>query len=74
MKIRVLYFAALRERMNASEATVELDAPQSVAITAQDLLGFTDCVAFAVNDELVGSGHILSDGDTLALIPPMAGG
>lgn len=74
MKIRVLYFAALRERMNASETTMELDGPQSVASAAQALLGFTDCVAFAVNDELVEGQHELSDGDTLALIPPMAGG
>lgn len=74
MKIRVLYFAALRERMKANETMVELVEAKSAMDVTRDLLGFTDCVAFAVNDELVQGDYMLGDGDTLALIPPMAGG
>jgi molybdopterin converting factor subunit 1 len=74
MKIRVLFFAALRERMQQNEALVVAQDDESAAALAARLTGVGGCLAFAVNDELVSGDHLLRDGDTLALIPPMAGG
>lgn len=74
MTITVLYFAALRERMQKSRETITCSPAESVADVARRVLGFTDAVAYAINDEFVEKNATLKDGDTLALIPPMAGG
>jgi molybdopterin converting factor subunit 1 len=74
MKIKILYFAALRERMKTGEAIVDTPGDETAAALAWRLTGISDCLAYAVNDEIVQPDHILRDGDTLALIPPMAGG
>lgn len=74
MKIKVLYFAALRERMKTAEAVVDSPGAETAASLAARVTGVSDCLAYAVNDELVQPHHPLADGDTLALIPPMAGG
>ncbi len=74
MEIQVLYFAALREAKNQSKAQVRCNADETAKDIAQRLVGRTDCLVYAVNDEVVSSDYRLKDGDTLALIPPMAGG
>lgn len=74
MKIRVLYFAAVRERMAKSEDIIEVSAGETPSSMARRLIGSDATLLFAVNDELVAKDHALADGDQLAFIPPMAGG
>lgn len=74
MKIRILYFAAVREKMNRSEETIEVDRGATPAAIARLVMGSDSSLLFAVNDELVSRDYQLSDGDQVALIPPMAGG
>lgn len=74
MNVKILYFAALRERMKKSEEVVACSDSETAKDVAARIVGFTDCITYAVNDEQVDAGYHLSDGDTLALIPPMAGG
>jgi len=82
MRVTVLYFAAVRELVGASEEALELergvDVVEALARTLEErhpaLRGRLGQVRFAVNEELVSSGHPLADGDVVALIPPVAGG
>ncbi len=74
MKIRVLYFAAIREQMGQAEATIEVAPGETPSSMAKQLMGSDATLLFAVNDELVAKDYALADGDQLAFIPPMAGG
>lgn len=74
MKIKVLFFAALREKMNCSESTYEILPGETASGIARRLFGSDRSLLFAVNDELVERDYQLRDGDCLAFIPPMAGG
>ena len=82
MKLTVLYFAAVRELVGKDEEV--LDVPASVttigALAAHlasihgALEGRLKHVRFARNEEFANDGDALMDGDTVALIPPVAGG
>jgi molybdopterin converting factor subunit 1 len=74
MRIRILYFAALRERMGVAEADCDASPNETVSALAQRLLGSDKNLLFAVNDEMVPRDRTLRDGDRLAFIPPVAGG
>jgi molybdopterin converting factor subunit 1 len=81
-KIRVLYFAALRDLAARDEELLEL--PAAVATVAEALehlervrpalAGRLGCVRAALNEAFVERTDIVSNGDTLALIPPVSGG
>jgi molybdopterin converting factor subunit 1 len=82
MRVTVLYFAAVRDLVGKSEEAIEL-APGVRAIDALArsleerhpvLAGRLGQVRFAVNEELVSLDHALSEGDVVAVIPPVAGG
>lgn len=81
MRVHVLYFAAVRERLRREGEVIELPAGADVAAAldhlaaAEPLLGamLPACRA-AVNREFVDATARLADGDELALIPPVAGG
>jgi MoaE-MoaD fusion protein len=76
MQVRVLLFAALRERAGAD--TVELELPDGSAV--RDALAQVQAltaglsVVMAVNQEYAGEDQTLSPGDEIALIPPVSGG
>ena len=82
MKIAVLYFAAVRDLVALDEE--ELVLPPSVttveALAAHlsaihpPLEGRLGHVRFARNEEFAQPSDTLEDGDTIALIPPVAGG
>ena len=82
MKLTVLYFAAVRELVGKDEEI--LDVPASVTTIrtlAQHLSsvhpaleGRLKHVRFARNEEFASDDEALSEGDTVALIPPVAGG
>jgi molybdopterin converting factor subunit 1 len=82
LKLTVLYFAAVRDLVGKDEELV--DAPASVttveALSAHlsslhpELGGRLGYVRFARNEEFAQPSDRLAEGDTIALIPPVAGG
>jgi molybdopterin converting factor subunit 1 len=81
MKVKVLIFAALAERLGVREVELALSAVATVdealrelCVRYPGLADKLDGVAVAVNLEYVGRDTPLHDGDELALIPPVSGG
>lgn len=81
MKIRVLFFAQFRDAWGGSERFLELPDHWTAAQVIQGLLNAPEGsllrglpLRCAVNEEFVDEGRELTDGDTLALLPPIAGG
>ena len=78
-RIKVRYFAMFREHAGVGEETLELDAS-----TARDVFEATrerhgsaepkgHCKV-AINDQMADWDAPVSDGDTVLLFPPVAGG
>jgi molybdopterin converting factor subunit 1 len=77
--ITVRYFAVFREHAGVSEETLDLDAA-----TAMDVFEQTRSrhgsqepkghCKVAINDEMADWSSTVSDGDTVLLFPPVAGG
>ena len=76
MRITVKLFAGLRERAGASERDLELDVGARVADvwTPLGLGDEPEGLLYAVNKEYAAPDRRLSDGDEVALIPPVSGG
>ncbi|MFB3785890.1 MAG: molybdopterin converting factor subunit 1 [bacterium] len=80
MKITLLFFASLRDRLKTNR--LELDLPGGTVQDALDHLGsrhpeVRDLLArihTAVNEEYREKDAPLREGDVLALIPPVSGG
>ena len=78
--MKVLYFAAVRELVGIDEEDVELDARTVRAFTAwleanrEPLRGRLASVRIARNEAFASADEALTEGDVLALIPPVAGG
>ena len=76
MRVRVRLFAGLRERAGLSERVLELDDDATVA-TAWAALGLGERppgLLYAVNREYAPADRMLTEGDEVALIPPVSGG
>jgi molybdopterin converting factor subunit 1 len=81
MKVDVLYFAVLRERIQLDHETVELpagatvgEARTAIATRHPSVARLLPGVQFAVNRVVAADAQPLADGDELALLPPVAGG
>ena len=79
MKVTIKYFAAMRECCEKSEETLQTDAktPQQLFEQICTLYPITlaiDSLKVAVNESYVDFDTLLSDGDTVVFIPPVAGG
>ncbi|MBI2965706.1 MAG: molybdopterin converting factor subunit 1 [Chloroflexi bacterium] len=81
MRIKVLFFAGLRERAGARSAELELPAGATVAMAIDQAQRATPrrwkpttLLMTAVNEEYVPPSYELKEGDELALIPPVSGG
>ena len=81
MDVTVRLFASLRERAGAGTVALALDDGATVAdaieqLRAGALAGLPDNAPFvaAVAREYVKTDHELSEGDELALVPPVSGG
>src|ERR1043166_10313199 len=81
MKVRVRFFATLRERAGAAELERTLPGPTTVGELWEALRGeipklhaYVGRIAFAVNEEYVESKTALQDNEEIALIPPVSGG
>jgi len=82
MKINVLFFARIAEAVGERE--IELELPEGSTVRhaweriESDHPGVKSAsggAAFAVNEAYVRpNDHILREGDTLAVIPPVSGG
>jgi molybdopterin synthase catalytic subunit/molybdopterin converting factor small subunit len=76
MRISVRLFAGLREQAGIRETSLDVAEGATVA-EVWPLLGLGDepsGLLYAVNHEYAGRDVRLSDGDELALIPPVSGG
>jgi len=81
MRVRVLYFAVLREKLRLEQETLDLsgastvgDAVTTIAGLHPEVAGLMSQVQTAVNRTVVLASQVLRDGDELALLPPVAGG
>jgi len=81
LRVDVLYFAILRERLRRDGDTLELPegsdvsaARAAIARRHPEVAALLPRIATAVNRAIVVEGHALADGDELALIPPVSGG
>ena len=78
-RIRVRYFAILREQRGEMEEELETDAETAgdLFLKLADEYGFTlglDRVRVVVNDEFREWTTSLAEGDTVVFVPPVAGG
>lgn len=81
IKVKVLMFASLADRLGVREVVMELPAgstaDQAISKLGErfpELAPLRESLAVAVNLDYVASGQGLVDGDELALIPPVSGG
>ena len=84
MRVTVLYFAWLRQKIGAGEETVEIADGATVGALVETLrarspahaeaLANQDVVRIAVNQDYVKADASVKDGDEVALFPPVTGG
>jgi MoaE-MoaD fusion protein len=81
VSIRVLFFGAARDVVNANQLDLSLDAPATVSSAFQNLVArfaplerFGRSLLFAVNQEYATPDTLLKENDELAVFPPVSGG
>ncbi len=81
MLVMVRLFAILRDRLGTDGFPLELPDGADVSIARESIAARYPTArehlaksAFAVNQEYAGSAVVLSEGDELAVIPPVSGG
>ena len=81
MRVRMLYFAVLRDIIGKSEADVTIpdgtraaDVWQMLRREHRELTGYEQPPLTAINESYAAADSVLRDGDELAFIPPVAGG
>ncbi len=85
MKIRVLFFASLREQLGTAAEDIELPAGVASVSALRAYLGarggayakaFSDksAVRIAVNQEMAAPARAIKAGDEVAFFPPVTGG
>jgi molybdopterin converting factor subunit 1 len=80
LRLTILYFAAVRDLVGISEESIESDAitigELRVVLEKKQaaLEGRLGHVRLARNERFATDDEALADGDTIALIPPVAGG
>jgi molybdopterin converting factor subunit 1 len=81
VRVRLLYFAALKDLAGLTEEWLELGDVASVSDVVARLTelrpafaGRLDSVRVAVNEAFAAPSDRVREGDTLALIPPVSGG
>lgn len=85
MKVKVLLFASLRERIGTAAEVIEI--PDSASTVAglrmqlmkrggawQEALADMKVVRVAVNQDMAGANAPLNPGDEVAFFPPVTGG
>lgn len=81
MIIKVLFFAQLKDAFGMSERSLEVEEGVTVRELAEFLFEEPGCdrfkrlpVLYSINEDFVEENRELKDKDTLALLPPVAGG
>ncbi len=80
MKIEALFFGMSRDLVGQSPMTFELEEAVTVKIFREilvknyPLFSELDSFAIAVNESYAEDNLVLSDKDTVAIIPPVSGG
>ncbi len=82
VNVQMLYFAGVRDALGVDSEELELpDGVDTVAALAEhlekvhpSLVGRLSAVRFAINEEFAASNAMLHTSDTIAVIPPVAGG
>jgi molybdopterin converting factor small subunit len=81
VKIEVLFFAQLREAVGGGRRSLEVPGEATVNDAVEVIRAWPEWesvaelpLTFAVNERVVGGGHRLQHGDTLALLTPISGG
>ena len=81
VSIRVLFFGAARDVVDANQLALSLDAPATVSSAFQNLVArfsqlerFGRSLLFAVNQEYATPDTPLKENDELAVFPPVSGG
>ncbi len=77
MKIKIIYFASLREQIGRAGDLIEVAAPLT-AMQAWTLATgnneLPENILIAINHEYVQADSIVNDSDELAFFPPVTGG
>lgn len=78
MQLTLHFFARLRRELGQESLSISAASPLSVRdlaqrVTAEHGLSLAGCMV-AVNDEYAEPDTLLSDGDVVAFLPPVAGG
>jgi molybdopterin converting factor subunit 1 len=79
VRVRLRYFASIRERMGRTTEELEVPDGSTVAQVWERLVAEVPALAQqryrpAVNQEYTEPDHTLADGDELVFIPPVSGG
>ncbi len=81
IKVRAELYSRLKEIVDAS--VIELSVPENATIknlfeqlkkSYPELRDFDKSVLFGIGVEFVDRNHVLNDGDTIAIMPPVQGG
>ena len=79
MRVRLRYFASIRERLGRTTEEMEVPGGSTVAHVWERLVTEVPALAQqryrpAVNQEYTNPDQALADGDELVFIPPVSGG
>ena len=79
MRVRLRYFASIRESLGRTTEEIDLPADSTVAAVWERLVSERPALAQqryrpAVNQEYTTTEHTLAEGDELVFIPPVSGG
>jgi molybdopterin converting factor subunit 1 len=79
MRVRLRYFASIRERLGRTTEEIDVPDGSTVAHVWERLVAEAPALAQqryrpAVNQEYTTPEQTLSDGDELVFIPPVSGG
>ena len=80
--IKVLYFARLREELNAASESIDSVADMRSLVSLlysrggawTDIFGGDQLVMMSVNQQMADLDTALADGDEVAFFPPVTGG
>src|SRR5258707_8162907 len=81
IRVNILFFGAARDATGTEEAQLKLEPPHYSSNVFEQVLNaypafrcFGKSLLFAVNQEYAAPDREISDGDELAIFPPVSGG